>query len=210
MAKFRRLFRFPWRTRQQIDEDVVAEVRFHLEMRTQELIDQGRDPAQAREEAQQQFGNVDEARRGLLRVDGRMERQTRRLRLLDEFRQDIRYGLRTLAKQPGFTSVAVLTVALGIGATTTLFSVVNAVLLRPLPYPDAERLVRVYQQMPMLGQGPPMLPLLTNDTLEAWRDDSQALEQIAGYFPQTYTLIQEGEPFRIRGAGCSNNFFRIC
>ena len=176
MPRLRRLFRFPWRTNQQIDEDLDAEVRFHLDMRTEELIDQGVAPGAAREQARRGFGNVEETRRYCRSLDQRLERQAGWRMWLDELRHDVRYGVRMLAKHPGFTTVAVLSLALGIGATSAIFSVLNAVVLRPLPFPEPDRLVAIREFNPVSGR----VRNPTKSSFLAWREQSQTLEQIAG------------------------------
>ena len=181
MPRFRRLFRFPWRTNQQIDADLDAEVRFHLDMRTEELIDQGVAPAAAREQARRGFGNVEETRRYCRSLDQRLERQTGWRMWLDELRHDVRYGARLLAKHPGFTTVAVLSLALGIGATSTIFSVLNAVVLRPLPFEEPDRLVAIrgfgsFSDV-AVNERQSIHPFVSN--FLAWREQSQTLEQIA-------------------------------
>ncbi len=124
---------------------------------------------------------------------------------------DVRQGLRVLLKTPGFTAVAIVTLALGIGANTAIFSVVNAVLLAPLPYPQADRLVRVSEQvraMRMGGgrRGGPR-SFVTGDTFKGWRDSTQTLEGIAAYSPRAYTLTGLGEPIRLRGTAVSASMF---
>ena len=127
---------------------------------------------------------------------------------MDTFLQDIRHGLRVLIKNPGFTAVALGTLTLGIGATTAVFGVVNATLLRPLPYPDADRLVRIQEEHPM-NRGREMPAFMTSDTLEAWRENPQAIDQIAGYTGRSFTYQDESEPVRVRGAAVSPALFPL-
>ena len=118
--------------------------------------------------------------------------------------QDVRQGLRTLSKQPGFAVVALVTLALGIGANTAIFSVVNAVLLRPLPYADAGRLVRVAEDVRGIrpGRGP-RGSFMTGDTFMAWRESTATLDGLAAYAPRSYTLTGLGDPVRVRGTAVS-------
>lgn len=111
--------------------------------------------------------------------------------------QDIRYALRSLGKQPGFTAVAVLTLALGIGATTGIFSVVHGVLLRPLRYPDADRLVTVRHAMPGLGLADAGQ---SGGTYQHYRRNNRVFEEMGIYFEEFFNLIGEEEPERIRVA----------
>lgn len=127
---------------------------------------------------------------------------------MDTFLQDIRHSLRVLIKNPGFTAVALGTLTLGIGATTAVFGVVNATLLRPLPYPDADRLVRIQEEHPM-NRGREMPAFMTSDTLEAWRENPQAIDQIAGYTGRSFTYQDESEPVRVRGAAVSPALFPL-
>jgi len=124
-------------------------------------------------------------------------------RLEDEMFQDLRFGLRMLRKNPGFTAVAALTLALGIGANTAIFSVVNGVLLKPLPYPEPERLVRIFQNNTVLSNGP-MSPADFRD----FRDQNTTFEYIAGYFRQDLELAQEDRAERLMGMRASSGYFR--
>jgi putative ABC transport system permease protein len=118
--------------------------------------------------------------------------------------QDLRYGLRGLARSPGFTAAAVLTLALGIGANTAMFSLVDAVLLRPLPYPEPERLVRVRAVNPEKGQDANLNPLDFAD----YRRQARSFTDLAAMATPTFSLTGGGEPERVRGALVSSNFFR--
>ncbi len=138
---WRRLLRVRGAPKEQATRDVDEELSFHLDMRTEELIAQGHARAEARTQAEREFGDVDNARTRLRRAATAREREERRTMYFDEVRQDLRYGLRVLRDRPGFTVAAVLTLALGVAATTTVYTVFDTVLLRPLPIANPERVV---------------------------------------------------------------------
>src|SRR6266513_2495202 len=120
---------------------------------------------------------------------------------------DLRFALRQLLKQPAFTLVAVITLALGIGANTAIFSVVDAVLLRPLPYADANRLVFLWSTMN--GQGVPQSGSALPDYL-GWRDQNQVFDGLAGFYYGDFNLSSDSAaPERIQGAYVSANFFQV-
>jgi predicted permease len=140
----RRLFRFPSKSVREVRDDVRDEVRFHLEMRTQDLEAEGLDATAAREQALREFGDVRRASDTLVKLDGRVNRQQGLSRLAAELRQDVFYGLRLIGRNKGFSGTAILTLALAIGGNVALFAIVNALFLQPLPIASPETLMRVY------------------------------------------------------------------
>jgi hypothetical protein len=139
---WRRYLRF-WGSNRQAD--VETELGFHLDEQTERYIREGMSRDAARHAAERRFGDVERARRECLTLDERHERSRARLRSLGDFLHDARVGLRVIGRQPAFALAVVLTLVLGIGANVTLFSVVRAVMLRPLPYEDPGRLVALWE-----------------------------------------------------------------
>jgi predicted permease len=184
--RWRRYLRF-WGP--DIAADVDDELRFHLEMRERDFLAAGLSPTAAREETLARFGDPDKVARWLRDHDTRKLRRSRRTQAMSDLLQDIRYGLRRLWKAPGFTLAVVLVLALGIGATTAIFSVIDAALLRPLPYPEAERLVAVYGP----GQNPFSFPQYLD-----WKRDTEVFADLGTYWKTTYTLTGAGEPELLR------------
>ncbi len=118
--------------------------------------------------------------------------------------QDLRYGVRMLAKNPAFTLMTALTLALGIGANSAIFSVVNAVLLRPLQLKDPEQLVRIWEKLPQGGTGTVSVP-----NLKDWREQNDVLARIAGYSPGSFNLQGQDSPERVSGAAVTADFFDV-
>ncbi|HLF82557.1 MAG TPA: ABC transporter permease [Blastocatellia bacterium] len=127
---------------------------------------------------------------------------------MENILQDIRYGVRSLIKTPGFTAVAVILLALGIGANTAIFTVVNAVLLRPLPYPDSDHLVMLWETNPRFQIGVDTLPV-THGNFMDWREQNSVFEHVSALGAGRWNLTGAGEPDRISGASVSSNFFRL-
>jgi predicted permease len=128
------------------EDEVEAELEFHLEMRTREYIARGMRPAEARDRALSRFGDLARVRNTCRDIGQRRDTDMRRREYFGELVQDIGFALRQLLANPGFSLVAIVTLALGIGATTAIFSAVNAVVLRPLPVPEPERLVFLFNE----------------------------------------------------------------
>ena len=143
-----REFRFAWRTKRQVASDIDAELTFHLARKTEALVAKGYSLEDARREAERQFGNLEYTKQYCRDEDVRRERESRHTTMMDELKQDFIYALRALRSAPGFALVALLTLALGIGANTAIFSVVRGVLLSPLPFPNANQVMRVWQANP--------------------------------------------------------------
>jgi putative ABC transport system permease protein len=185
---WRRYVRF---VRPSIVADVDDEIEFHIEARAAEYIAAGMAPAQARSRAVAEFGDMERAKR-LCREIGEQQHRRRRLaEYADTIRQDMRYAVRVLARSPGFAAAAVLTLALGIGANAAIFSLVNAVLLRPLPYRAPERLVRVWERSPSGAERNVVSPGNYID----WRARAKSFTTLAAH-SWTYgvAMTEEGKP----------------
>jgi putative ABC transport system permease protein len=125
---------------------------------------------------------------------------------MSDFWRDLRYAARLLRKQPGFTTVAVLTLALGIGANTAIFSLVNAAWLRALPFPDADRITVIWADSPARAQRLPVIPPANADVAD-WREGTQSFERIAAFSPRSADLTDGGDPERLGAAGVTAGFF---
>jgi predicted permease len=184
--------------------DVDDELSFHLEMRIRELVARGETPERARALALRRFGEYAVSRDECIRIDERRRRSMIRTEYASELRKDVAYALRTLRRAPGFTAVAILTLALGIGANGTIFSVVEGVLLEALPYPAADALYEVRTLYPD-GTG---YSLSAPDFMSV-RADGRVFEEVEAYSGAALTLLGAGEAREIRGAVVSDGLFEM-
>ncbi|HUF28304.1 MAG TPA: ABC transporter permease [Gemmatimonadaceae bacterium] len=185
--------------------DVEDELSFHLEMRVRELVERGETPQRARELALRRFGDYESSRTACVEIDERRRRRMVRTEYLTELRQDFGYALRMLRRTPAFTTVAVASLALGIGATSAIFSVVRGVLLQPLPYQAADRL-HVVQTLYPDGTA---YPALSAPDFMSIRESNQVFEQVEAFSGATLTLLGAGEPREVQGATVSDGLFEM-
>src|SRR5690349_8884512 len=188
LGRFRRELRWRfWSV--PVEREVDSELAFHLEMRVRELIEQGMAPDDARTAALTRFGDVDRITEACRDLGRRRNDDMRRAEWFTELRHDLRYALRGLRASPGFTAVALLTLAMGIGASTTIFSVANAVLLRPFPYHEPDRIVRLYETNPSTETFSVSEPNYLD-----WVARVRGLSQLAAFTGQSASLIGDGDP----------------
>ena len=186
-----------WRRRQ--DEELDEEIAGHLKMAIADRVARGESPEEAARAARLEFGNVPLVKE--------TTRDTWGWTALEQILQDVRYACRMLRKAPGFTAVAVTTLALGIGANTAMFSVINAVLLRPLPFPSPGALVAVSGVDLRRGpsQGAPVSASYPD--FFDWRSKSHAFEHLSSYRDGSFTLIEGGRSLHVEGAVVSAEIF---
>ena len=181
--------------KEQLEQELDDEVRFHVERQIEEHVRAGMSLQEARRRARIELGGVEQVKENV--------REVRWGTILETFWQDIRYGARMLRRNPGFTTVAVLTLALGIGANTAIFSVVNGVLLRPLPFQNPARLVVVWES----SEGATNSVSVPN--YFDWRDQNQVFSDVALFRGRNYILTGAGEANRLRAGVASGRFFDL-
>jgi predicted permease len=184
--------------RNRLDQDLDEELRSHLEMRAADNLAAGMSPEQARHDAQNRFGNTT-----LLKQDAR---EVDIVRWLDEAARDFRHALRMLQRSPGFTTVAVLTLALGIGANTAIFSVIDSVLLRPLPYHEPDQLVMVWESN---SQHPNPHNTVSPPNFLDWQNRNTVFSSMAYMFDGRANLTGNGDPQEVVVQDVSANFFSL-
>jgi predicted permease len=183
-----------------VDVEVRDELAHHIDLRAKELVDRGLDHETARQEAIRRFGDVNRMHSQLTAIGHRRDRAIARREWLDELRQDVVFALRQCRLHPGFTAAAILTLALGIGATTAIFSVVNAVVLRPYPFDDPERVLLTYTTW--RGQR----GNTSGGNFNYIRQQVTTLDHLAAGFYGSFNLSDEGAPERILGMRTTANF----
>lgn len=193
MWRFLNLFR-----KRQLDERMEEEFRFHLQATVDKLVQGGMTREDAEFEARRQFGSVESAKEA--------HRDQRGWRWLEEAIADLRYATRLLARYPGFAIVAVLTMALGIGANSAIFSFVNAVFLRAVPYPNGARLADISREIEGQVQG----PYHNSRRYLYFRERARSFEQVAAVsrWGGAVNLIVKGEAEQIESCSVSVNFFQ--
>jgi predicted permease len=193
MRWYRRLFRRA-RTERQLD----TELRFHVDQQFADYVAAGMRPEEARRRAQLEFGGLDQVKEEC--------RDVGPARFVETLIQDLRYGLRQLRRNPGFTAVAVITLALGIGANTAIFSVVNAALLRALPYRNPSKLVAVWEQLKRLGLD--HFPSALANYYD-YKASNKVFKDMAAIQPASLDLTAGGQPERVYGIRASANLFPL-
>src|SRR3712207_4878083 len=183
--------------RESVISDIDEEMRLHVELETEENLARGMSPAEARRAAHISFGHFDSIRDTAYTVRGGG--------VMETFLQDVRYGARVLAKNKAFTAVAVLTLALGIGANTAIFSVVNDLLLRPLPYSDADRVVMLWEVTPSGRR----MNNTSRANFRAWREQGASFEGMAAFTDQRLNLTGVGEPEEVAVQLATPELFRV-
>jgi len=184
-----------------LDQELDEEMASHLEMAVEENMRRGLSPEEARRQALVRFGGVQQARE--------LHRESRGLPWLDVLVQDLRYTFRILKRDCGFTTVAVLILALGIGSNIAVFSVVNTILLQPLPFRDPQQLVRIVEKNPKAGES---TKTYTADATQDFQQQNHSFESVSGYFaftaPDNFKLEGSGQSIPATGILVAEGFFQ--
>src|SRR5581483_8576337 len=192
--------------------EIDKELRSHLEMRIQDNIDEGMTPLEARNEAYQRFGNLIQIQQTCAAI-----KDLKSEAIMGAFLHDLRYGFRILYKKIGFTIVAVVTLALGIGINSSIFSIVNAVLLRPLPYKEPNRIVEFWETNPIKGWNGDTLSCAPANFLD-WKEQNHSFEEMAAYLGGSqrgnnglsdFYLTGGDRPERLQGMQVTGEFFSV-
>ena len=184
------------RRRKELERGLVEEIRFHIDQQTEKNRRAGMDPAEARRQALLRFGGVERTKEST--------RDEVRPALLEDTARDVRHGLRVLQSAPAFTAAALITLALGIGATSAIFSVVRTVVWTPLPYHDPDRVVTVWET----NRGGSVRNVIAPANFVAWRERSRTLEHLGMVGPANMAMIVNGQPLDVGGLAVSSDVFR--
>jgi putative ABC transport system permease protein len=194
--RLRSLFR-----RRQVEQELDAEIRYHLERQIEEHIAKGMTPEEARYAALRALGGIERRKEEC--------RDMRRVNYIDDLLRDLRYAGRNLRRNPGFAALSILIMALGIGANTAVFSVVNAVLLRPLSYRDPDRIVTLSSASKNREASTALSKQVSIPNFEDWQAQSSSFEAMAYYASRERAVILGSTPEYARVTGVSPDFFRV-
>jgi predicted permease len=194
----------PTRSAEAIDRDLDDEVSFHIEMRVQDLVRRGISETDARQRALTEFGDAQRLKESLGRLDRTAQRDRRLARWFADCAYDMRFALRQIARSPLFAAVSILTVAIGIGATTAILSAVRGIVLRPLPFESPDQLLRVYWRHDRIGA-----TALSVADFSDLRTQSVSFSGLAAWYESTANLSGNGEPERLASARVTDNFFDV-
>ncbi len=186
-----------WR-RNKLEQDLGRELQFHIGERIAALQSTGISEDEARRQVRQEFGGIEQVKEEC--------RNARGTRWLEDLFRDLQYAFRQLRSNPGFTVVTILVLALGIGANAAVFSVINTVLLRPLPFPDSGQLVQIWESNPSHGE---VQETVSPWNFVDWQKQSTSLAQLAVYEYESLALVTRGAPERMDAALVSSSFFRV-
>lgn len=191
--RFRSVFR-----RDDVERELTEELQFHIDQQTEEYVASGMPPEEARMAALRSLGGVAQLQEEC--------RDMRQMNIIEDLWRDMRQAARTLRRSPGFTAVAAVTLALGIGATTAIFSVVHGVLLKPLPYPEPDRLVGLYHRgpglnLPLMNQGPA--------TYFTYLDNNRSFDGLGAWDRQEVTITGRGEPELVEALAVTEGMLRL-
>jgi len=186
--------------RDSVERELDAELRFHLEAQIQENRAAGMSDEEARYTAVRTIGPITQVKQEVREMCSGM--------LLQRFGQELRYAVRTLLKSPAFAMLSILTLSLGIGVNTAMFSVLNGVLLRPLAYRNPDRLVTMYSEVPRISRAYPELPVSAYYVAE-WRKQAQTIEGVGALSSSSLNLGGSGDPERLNCVRMSANLFEL-
>jgi len=181
-----------------LDRQMDQELQFHLDLETNRLVQQGLPPDEARTRALRTFGGVEKVREEC--------REARRTSWADTLGRNTRYAWRALRRQPGYVAAVIVTLGLGIGANTAMFSVIDGVLLKPLPYPGSDRLVLIKEAAPLAGQDEVGVSIRE---LYDYREQLKDFDGLVEFHSMSFDLINRGEPDRVSTGVVSANFFDV-
>ena len=203
---WRRLLRLPLRTQRALERELDDELAFHLAMREEKLRRAGLAPDVAHREAVARFGDAGSVRDECLTIDTQYAREMELMDWLESIVADVRYAARTLRRAPLFTAVAIVTIALGIGATSAVFSLVDGILLRPLPYPQPDRLVQFMQSYPEKGLS---TWTLSQANVTIYAERARSFSHFAAYMPRLQTIGGAERPEQVQASMVTSAFFDV-